>query len=564
MTQLAEQGRLDEAGAGIRIILDYKGSSDVVIEFLVSALRDSGVAEQLSACRKLVELAPASTRAQTHLSRELEKQGLLEEAFVACRKAIELAPSWSEPYEQLASLFQAQEGVEDVAAFRKVLESYPNNSTVLNSFSWTLVTTPDADGKYQHLDEAVQWAQRACDLKPESGAIWNTLGVAQYRGGQWQATIDAIQQSQQLGYAEEPSNWLFLALANWQLGNREQAAMEYGSAISARRQTETDQELQSFFAEARSALGRTGLEQILALRPNDSDVATELVSVLLDSTPVDWRILKPTEMQSDGGATLALLLDGSILASGEDGPGQSYQLAMTSDLKSITAFRLEVLTDPSLPNQGPGRGPGGKFAINWSFQSTNSAGSVDPQPIRIRSAIADYSNARFPVNEKRWSIAGGGGVPHVAFLMFTEPLENEAGNTFTLTIMEQNGNQNLGRFRLSVTDAPTAVENAGVRLAALKLTDPWVRLAAAYDFVGDQQALARLLEQYPEAASLELAQFLAERGKLSLAAHRVDVALPQLVKARELFASLAAEQPPSNWTVLQPTKINSAGGATLT
>ena len=63
---------------------------------------------------------------------------------------------------------------------------------------------------------------------------------------------------------------------------------------------------------------------------------------------------------------------------------------------------------------------------------------------------------------------------------------------------------------------------------------------------------------------LALAKSLAESGKKALADKRQDEALPQLAKARELFASLAAEQPDSEWTVLEPTELTSEGGADLT
>ena len=65
-----------------------------------------------------------------------------------------------------------------------------------------------------------------------------------------------------------------------------------------------------------------------------------------------------------------------------------------------------------------------------------------------------------------------------------------AGNT---------GDQNLGRFRLSVTDDPTAFDREKLRLRALQLTDPWAQLAAAYHVGGDQPALDKLLEQHPAA-----------------------------------------------------------------
>jgi tetratricopeptide (TPR) repeat protein len=61
--------------------------------------------------------------------------------------------------------------------------------------------------------------------------------------------------------------------------------------------------------------------------------------------------------------------------------------------------------------------------------------------------------------------------------------------------------ENLGRFRLSVSSDPAALDRTKIHFAALKVTDPWVKLAAAYHGIGDQQALDRLLKNHPQAAS---------------------------------------------------------------
>jgi hypothetical protein len=43
---------------------------------------------------------------------------------------------------------------------------------------------------------------------------------------------------------------------------------------------------------------------------------------------------------------------------------------------------------------------------------------------------------------------------------------------------------NLGRFRLWVNDDPGAFANAQIRFAAMKIDDPWTKLAAAYALAG--------------------------------------------------------------------------------
>jgi serine/threonine protein kinase/tetratricopeptide (TPR) repeat protein len=495
----AQQGELDRAAPIFRNILERRGNSTIAWSFLQSLVREFWSTEGLETYRKIAELAPESATAQRHLSRELQKEGLLEEAFVACRTAIELAPKSSAPYEQLASLFKAQEGVDDVAAYSKVLESYPNVATALNSFAWTLVTTPDAGGKYRHLDEAVQWAQSACDLNPESGAIWNTLAVAQYRRGQWQAAIDAIEKSQQLGYAEDPSNWLFLTMAHWQLGNREQAAAAYVRALSLRETAAADQQLHHFFTEARTLLGRAGLDLFLASAPENAELATDLAELLLESNDGEWTILTPIEMKSAGGATLTLLDDGSILASGTNVPRDRYHLKFVVpaniDLRSV---RLEALTDPSLPANGPGRDTKGSFVLNqWQLTVSPQEGG-EPRTLKFVAAVADYEYRDYPIRpDGWWSIDGRKSTSRVAIWQSAESQLLTRGTTLNLLLDFDRVERvtNLGRFRLSISDNSLACD----LLTARKLTDPWAKLAAVYHVVGDQQQLDKLLAAHPEA-----------------------------------------------------------------
>jgi tetratricopeptide (TPR) repeat protein len=61
--------------------------------------------------------------------------------------------------------------------------------------------------------------------------------------------------------------------------------------------------------------------------------------------------------------------------------------------------------------------------------------------------------------------------------------------------------QNLGRFRVSVSSDPAAFERELTHFTAMKQTDPWQKLAAAYYFIGDHQALETLVKHHPEAAS---------------------------------------------------------------
>lgn len=85
----------------------------------------------------------------------------------------------------------------------------------------------------------------------------------------------------------------------------------------------------------------------------------------------NWTILKPILYTAANGATLSLLSDNSLLVSG--GPATTidttYTVTALTSLTNITGFRLEALTDPSLPGGGPGRSSIGNFELQ-EFQMT--------------------------------------------------------------------------------------------------------------------------------------------------------------------------------------------------
>ena len=57
-----------------------------------------------------------------------------------------------------------------------------------------------------------------------------------------------------------------------------------------------------------------------------------------------------------------------------------------------------------------------------------------------------------------------------------------------------------GRVLLDGSQDICAFEHEQNHLAARKLSDPWMQLAAAVHLVNDRQALDKLLKQHPEAA----------------------------------------------------------------
>src|SRR5262249_7620972 len=118
-------------------------------------------------------------------------------------------------YGQLGRYREAQ------ADYEKLLEFAPGSALIHNDLSWLLATCPDP--KLRDPARAVQLAQRAVELEEQIGKTSNTLGVARYRAGNWKAAIEALDKSRASRQGGDAFDFLFLAMACWQLGQKDEA-----------------------------------------------------------------------------------------------------------------------------------------------------------------------------------------------------------------------------------------------------------------------------------------------------------------------------------------------------
>ena len=79
---------------------------------------------------------------------------------------------------------------------------------------------------------------------------------------------------------------------------------------------------------------------------------------------ISWKLLRPAQVTSQGGATCKVLDDGSVLVSGTRPDTDTYTIQAETELEAITAIRLEALPDESLPRGRAGRGDDGGFVIS--------------------------------------------------------------------------------------------------------------------------------------------------------------------------------------------------------
>ena len=112
-----------------------------------------------------------------------------------------------------------------------------------------------------------------------------------------------------------------------------------------------------------------------------------------------WAVIAPTKVESEGGATLTRLEDGSYLASGKNPPNDSYRIAVAEPGQMVSGLLLEVFPDTSLPNQSLGRGFNGNFVMT-DFTAELTGGRLQkPRAIAFKRTEADFAQAGWPAED---------------------------------------------------------------------------------------------------------------------------------------------------------------------
>lgn len=177
-----------------------------------------------------------------------------------------------------------------------------------------------------------------------------------------------------------------------------------------------------------------------------------------------WTVLTPSELRAEGGATLGTLEDASVLARGENPAKQTYVLTVTTKVSNITAFRLEALPDPSLPEQGTGRAENANFVLS-EFE-VEYAPAEDPdaagRPAHFTSANADHSQENFDIAlaidgkpETGWASEGyADKQKRIAVFVPSTPIGFPNGTMLRVRLRHESefAGHAIGRFRLSVTN----------------------------------------------------------------------------------------------------------------
>ncbi len=170
--------------------------------------------------------------------------------------------------------------------------------------------------------------------------------------------------------------------------------------------------------------------------------------------PISWEVLNCQTASSKEGSNLIKQADGSFLSSGIRPDRDTYEISGTSTLPEITGVRLEVLSDETLPKNGPGRQDNGNLHLS-EFEI--EVGSGDR--VKISRASSDFNQKDWDVSlaidgnkATAWGIFPQVGKSHTAVFEFKDSVKLTAESKITVRLKQLHGGGHLiGRPRLSIT-----------------------------------------------------------------------------------------------------------------
>jgi superkiller protein 3 len=253
---LGHQGKLAEAEAACREAIHLWPDLALLHFNLGWVLQCQGKpAEAEAEYREAIRLRPDYAGAHGDLGLMLKRQGKLTEAEAEYREALRLQPDYADARCKLGVVLERQGKLTEAEAIlREGIRLQPDNPSAHNGLAWFLATC--ADPQRRNPQAAVALAERAVQLAPMEGIYWNTLGPARYRAGDCRGAITALEKSMALRQGGDSLDWFFLAMAHWQLGDKDQARQWYAKAVSWMEEHQPkDEALARFRAEAEELLG---------------------------------------------------------------------------------------------------------------------------------------------------------------------------------------------------------------------------------------------------------------------------------------------------------------------
>jgi tetratricopeptide (TPR) repeat protein len=184
----------------------------------------------------------------------LRRQNQADEALACFRKTVELNPQRALAHGHLGSILAIQGNTEEgITWMRKAVELNPTLAFSHAELAWYLATA--ADSKLRDPKAAVSHARTATETQPDEPNHWRNLGVALLRDGDHKAAAEALEKYEEMINGKFHWHRFFLAMAYWQLGERDKAGQAYEQAVQWMEKNQPkNEELRRFRAEAAELL----------------------------------------------------------------------------------------------------------------------------------------------------------------------------------------------------------------------------------------------------------------------------------------------------------------------
>ena len=172
---------------------------------------------------------------------------------------------------------------------------------------------------------------------------------------------------------------------------------------------------------------------------------------------LDWEILQVTKFSSTGGEQHDILEDGSVLLSGKVPNTTTYTVETRTSLPRISQLKLETLSTPTLPGNGPGRGDAQQPNFVLKEFTATLRNDESETPIKLHRPQANFSQKNWDVAglidgkpSTGWAINPQFGKSHWATFELVNPIEQTSGTTIVFTLPQDWGRGRvIGNLRLS-------------------------------------------------------------------------------------------------------------------
>lgn len=287
----------------------------------------------------------------------------------------------------------------------------------------------------------------------------------------------------------------------------------------------------------------------VAERTPDARTEFETWRQEIEARCVPWQIVHAPRVASQKFATMRLLDDGSVLATGDIPNDDIYEISFDTGGQPVTALRLEVLPHESLPGGGPGRGV---ILAEGDFLLTGIDIEAGGRRVPVSAATESYAAEDYGAaqaldgrSDTGWSVKERIGQAHAAVFQFEYPVTEP---TIRVRLHQDYIHQHtIGRFRLSLTSAAGEIQASGVpaeiETALLEGDTIAVRryfaIHVAESLAEPRERLAEMRENMPTLATTLVTEERAEprtayihhRGEFLEPRDAVDADVPDVLHA---------------------------------